>query len=292
MVVTRKLTILKSTEDNSVNFVESGPYPGSIEARYVRRAEDYFVAYLSSQTGCDKACRFCHLTQTGQTSFEQVGLEGFFRQADEIFRYADTQPQAKVVHFDFMARGEALANPTVLEEGDTLLGRLADYAVDHRLIPRFKISTIMPLEMEGRELTDSFKRYTPDIHYSLYSLDADFRKRWMPKAMAPHEALRKLKLWQRRTSKIIKLHWAYIEGKNDSAEQTRDIVNVIGQLGLRVDVNIVRYNTFSEDQGREPSLDVIGRNARILAAGLPEAKIKVVDRVGFDVKASCGMFVT
>src|SRR5437588_13051932 len=55
----------KSGLDASVNWDRPADV-GRIEARYVRRCPDYFVVYLSSQTGCAQRCRMCHLTATGQ----------------------------------------------------------------------------------------------------------------------------------------------------------------------------------------------------------------------------------
>lgn len=285
-------TILRSDLDASTNFVAAGMFPGLIEARYVRRCQDYFIIYLSSQTGCAKACRMCHLTQSGQTEAADVPVELMVEQADSVFAWYDEQKSpARVVHFNFMARGEPFASRPLLENADGLLSRLADRAIARDLIPRFKFSTIMPRELDGVELAGMFPRHNPDIYYSIYSTNPDFRKRWLPKALGVEAALGKLKRYQDVTRKLLKLHWAFIEGENDDEQTVHGICEAVNQSGLRVDVNIVRYNPYSDKQGHEPPVEVIRRNADILSRGLPGARIKVIERVGFDVKASCGMFV-
>src|SRR2546421_12893205 len=42
--------------------------------------------------------------------------------------------------------------------------------------------------------------------------------------------------------------------------------------------------------GVEPSEEVIERNAAIYRSRLPNARVSVIARVGYDVAASCGMF--
>lgn len=76
--------ILHSQEDASVNFIWRGEYPGMLEARYVRRSPEYFVCYLSSQSGCKQACRFCHLTATKQTSLIDVPIADILNQASNL----------------------------------------------------------------------------------------------------------------------------------------------------------------------------------------------------------------
>ena len=102
MQVTQRLD---SKLDASVNWI----FDTGVEARYVQRVQDYFIVYLSSHTGCNKACRFCHLTQTGQTSFQHVTLEEYKQQAEVVLAHYDNlikngMPTATRVNFNFMSR--------------------------------------------------------------------------------------------------------------------------------------------------------------------------------------------
>ena len=285
-------TILKSNLDDSVNFVTTGAFPGSIEARYVRRCKDYFIIYVSSQTGCAKACRMCHLTQSGQTKSVDVPINAIIEQADQVFGWYDSQRSPAIaVHINFMARGEPFASQILLDNADVLLSRLADKAISRSLIPRFKFSTIMPHEIHDIQLARLFPHHNPDIYYSIYSTNQEFRKRWLPKALPVEVALSKLKEYQKLTRKIPVLHWAFIAGENDDETTIHNICEIVRRHALRVDVNIVRYNPFSSGQGHEPSVDIIERNSKILERALPGTRVKIVSRVGFDVHASCGMFV-
>lgn len=290
---------LYSQQDASVNFIMKGNFPGSLEARYVRRAPHYFVAYLSSQSGCKQACRMCHLTATGQVDLENANAEIFMEQARTVLDYYKARvalygddERAEIVNFGFMARGEPLANPFMLSEGSVILDQLGKLARTYGLFPRFNISTILPDAIHDRRLTDIFSYVHPDFYYSIYSVNPTFRKKWLRNAMSPMEGLTKLAEYQAYTRKIPKLHWCFIEGENDSEEDVKGICDMVRGIGLRVDVNIVRYNPYSPNFGRESSEDVVTRNFRLIVSELSEdTRVKVVGRVGFDVKASCGMFV-
>jgi len=125
------MEILKSQIDRSVNFVEE-QLTGFIESRYVRRSDEYFIAYLSSQTGCNRGCKMCHLTATKQTQFTNCDMQDFVSQLDNVFAHYDNDTPAKKLHINWMARGEALANPTITETSTELLLRLGQKARDQR----------------------------------------------------------------------------------------------------------------------------------------------------------------
>ncbi len=282
-----------SSQDASVNWDKPADV-GRIETRYVRRCPDYFVVYLSSQTGCDQGCRMCHLTASGQTSLRDVTYDEFVQQADIVLdHYRTAGPPAKSVHFNFMARGEPLANPVLLENADDLLGELAQRAIDLGVRPRYLVSTIFPRDLGDRCLEDIFMRYHPEIYYSIYSVREHFRRRWLPKSLPVEQALDRLAAWQRATYKICKIHYAFIAGENDSEADVHAICDALESRRLMVHVNIVRYNPLDPRRhGIEPPEEILQRNAEIYRSRLPYARVRVIPRVGYDVYASCGMFFT
>jgi 23S rRNA (adenine2503-C2)-methyltransferase len=284
-------TAHKSDQDASVNWDRPADV-GRIEARYVRRCADYFVVYLSSQTGCAQACRMCHLTATGQTHLRDATFGELIEQARVVLdHYRRLNEPARTVHFNFMARGEPLASRVLLADADALLGELSRMVVALGLRPRHLISTIYPKELGARSLEDVFVTQHPEIHYSIYSMSERFRRRWLPKAQPAEVALDRLASWQRSTHKIVTLHHAYIAGENDDEGDVHAICDALEERKLMVHVNIVRYNPHDPARhGIEPPEEVIERNATIYRERLPSARVGVISRVGFDVAASCGMF--
>lgn len=278
-----KQQILKSKLDESVNFVIPTSDGGAQEARYVRREPEYFCCYLSSHSGCNRGCKFCHLTATKQTMYTPARRGEISIQAMNVFRHYKTQTPAHRVHFNFMSRGEPLDNQSIND--DDVLSHLQGMARHAGLIPRFNISTIMPKGSQG-VLLERFKEIHPVIYYSLYSMNEEWRKTWLPGAMDPRQALMLLNEYQKATGAMVVIHGCFIEDENDSAGSVVEMVQAVKSAGLVAKFNLVRYNPFSEDLGAEtPFLeDVRDQIARHMPA-------KVVNRVGLDVMASCGTFV-
>lgn len=275
--------IFKSEIDSSVNFVKKIDCKNSIECRFVQRDNtDYAIIYVSSQTGCKMACRMCHLTSTGQNKSRDCTTEELMEQFIIVENYIrDNFPEITDIHVDFMARGEPLDNINVNASLFTTMR-----SVNTRLDIKVLISTIMPISFNG----SLYDRLGEDvnIYYSIYSCDEKFRKKWLPRAMPYEEALYKLHEWQAKSNRIPKIHYALIEGQNDSKEDARNIVDALQKYKIHANFNIVRYNPFSDKYGEESKY--VTSYANYLRSIAKFSSVKVKNRVGFDVKASCGMF--
>tara|TARA_B100002019_G_C21234023_1_gene581710 strand:- start:404 stop:1300 length:897 start_codon:yes stop_codon:yes gene_type:complete len=294
----KTIHIQKSTIDNSVNFIDETPDVGFFESRYVRRGDDYFIVYLSVQSGCDLGCRMCHLTSTKQTDYINNSIDSLLSQAKDVLEYYQTlvddgiEKPAKYMHFNFMARGEVLNSPIFQESESayTALKELRNLAESYQLNARFLLSTIMPKSAENIDLINTFNIIQPYFYYSLYSLEPGFRKKWLHNAMDPYESLNRLKEWSAFSEHSPKIHFALIKGENDDYETISNICDYLEEINFKPDFNFVRYNPFSERYGEEPEERHIQQIATLIRNRLG-VNVKVIPRVGSDVKASCGMFI-
>lgn len=289
------MKVLQSQMDLSRNFIENA-LEGFIENRYVRRSDKYFVCYLSSHNGYNRGCQMCHLTATGQTMFAPATIADYIEQARRVFAHyreaveSGAQKPAEYMHYAFMARGESLANPMMLAQGQTVLSELGELASEHDLPAKFCVSTIMP-KMLYVPLHECFGYIQPTLYYSIYSVQQSFREKRLPGAMNVERALDMLATYQQYSKKIVKLHFAFIEGENDGADAIGQMCSAIEARNLICEVNIVRHNPATAAQGLESSEGVIeARVAELRACPVVKA-VKIIQRVGYDVKASCGMFV-
>ena len=279
----------ESKVDNSINYIKTFEKGQVLESRFVQREGDKLIIYLSSQTGCEMSCRMCHLTATGQNknvrdaTLNEV-LSQFYTVISEI-----TKTDATKIHINFMARGEPLLNKDLMINFGYLTG-LISHVCDLSLgvsDVRFNVSTIMPKNYWSLNATDQeFGRVS--IYYSMYSVDGSFRKRWLPRAMDPCLAIPNLKKYHKLGCKI-KVHFALIDSENDSILDIRNMCNLFLKHDFRPDFNLVAYNPYSSSQGKESSQSTYA-DVKNMIKEILGVNVKIIPRVGFDIKASCGMF--
>lgn len=299
----KPVKVLHSKIDRSVNWIT--PYgKGTVETRYVRKKPDYFIAYVSSHSGCRMACKFCYLTQQKQTTFDYVTPESYQGQFKTVLQHyvnevsTDNDSIAERVNVNFMARGEALANKWIVNNYSDVYHLLNNEALECGLRMKMNISTIMPNTIRDRRLSDIFMGLPAHVYYSMYSLDPVFRREWMPNAMPTELALDKLKQYEDNAAPDVNtpvtFHWAFIRGHNDSIEGVKNIAKMLRERKFRAKFNLVRFNAHPnlEMQGIvEPEEPKLIELFNIISDALGHDRSYMVPRVGKDVAASCGMFI-
>lgn len=280
---------LTSTIDGSVNHV----YPDGSEFRCVTRA-DHPTIYLSSHTWCGLGCTMCHLTAMSGAMTplapSTIATRGL-RLVSALPRAARTR-----INIAFMARGDVMAHPHVTDvmEVADIVGRAsrADFykVTLSTVMPRMLLTGTAAGTRLGERMVSMIGRYRPTVYWSAYSPDKDTRRTIIPRGLDPITAVAALAEWQRQTDQLVVVHHALIRGVNDAEHHPRGLIDLIAAAGLHVRVNLVRFNPPPNSDMVEADDASYQTHCRIYAdAGF---KCRVQPRVGFDVAASCGMFIS
>lgn len=302
---------LESKHDDSVNFLFKHPpeTKGMLEARYVIkrnpnvRGGSRVAAYISSHFGCTMGCKFCHLTAQNQTNFVHATPRMMMQQLHAVLTHhhhqfahtTQTRPtplDVQRLNVNFMARGEPLANKYIRSEYPSIFSDMSDYADKCDLKLKVNISTILPSLLAAKpNWYETFKHSPVTLYWSLYSVDLDWRKRWMPNALPPKAALTHLQNFQLHTGHNIVIHFPLIDGENATDARIRDTGDFLRHSNLRAKLNIVRFNPPKGAVQKEVAPATLQRYFVELneALGSPQESY-IVPRVGRDVSASCGTF--
>lgn len=300
----KRLTRLIS-KDGSQNFII--PFRGAnLETRYVRRSPNYISTYVSSHNGCTMGCKFCWLTQQGQTKFNHSSIDDYNTQLDVVLKHVpekdNTVDKNKIrVNVNFMARGEALANKNVILNYPKLYSSLLSTTRKHGYgNVKMNISTIMPHTVKNKRLGDIFRDDPANIYYSFYSVDDKFRNYWMPNALPYNVALDKLAEYQHSasTSQVITFHMSFINGHNDDLEMVHKMAEAIKYRQFsNTKFNLVRFNPHPKmaKDYQEPSIEKLNEIFKIMSSAVTDNTIynksRIISRVGTDTYNSCGMFI-
>jgi len=283
--------VLKSNIDRSVNFIL--PTRHVFEARYVQRDETSKIFYVSSQSGCSQGCRFCHLTATKQTAGVHATVEDYVRQVDTLVEHSwDISTAALDTYVNFMARGEVLVNPN-FTRGPWKVLQAIKKAIPGTGKVKFKLSTILPVSLPGdldQLCWGHTEDFQVDLYVSYYSHREKFRRKWMPRAAHPSNIRRQSLIWTSMGLGRVYFHRALIAGENDGLDDARRWCEAVLEESVTPSVNLIAYNPPPGDNHLSASPERIERIAEITREYFP-TQVQIVPKVGYDVKASCGMFV-
>jgi 23S rRNA (adenine2503-C2)-methyltransferase len=297
---------LRSLIDKSINYVK--PYGKSnIEYRYVRRKPEYISLYVSSHNGCKMGCKMCWLTQTKQTNFNHVTIDEYNKQVFDVLSNDNEGNKSDIrVNINFMSR-EPLANKYVINNYSELYDRLYNTVnAMHYKEMNMNISSIFPNTIKYRKLVNIFGEKPVNIYYSIYTHNDKKKRTIMPNTIDTVDALNKIHDYvndkQYNKMNQIIFHCAFIESFNDDINEIKEMANLIKSYNFpNTKFNLVRYNAYenadidktlwkSKEVEQNKLDDIFEIMNDAMTNKVRHNKSRIIQRVGQDVYASCGMF--
>jgi 23S rRNA (adenine2503-C2)-methyltransferase len=260
-----------------------------VEAVLMRYRDGRRSLCLSSQSGCPLTCSFC---ATGAMAF------GRNLTASEILDQAlHFRRLTEVDHAVFMGMGEPMLN---LDEVLGAARRLPDVGITHR---RTTISTVGWLP--------GLRRFVDEVDepirlaLSLHAPDDELRSRIMPvnERYPIADVVAECRRHAEATNRRVFVEYVMLAGVNDAPEQARDLADLLGHGGFKV--NLIPYNPWAASAGGQAA-DARPNTPPSAAGGLYEgssrdsiaafrhelerARIPVTVRLtrGRDIEAACG----
>lgn len=292
------------------------------ECRSIWRGGDHLSIYPSSQAGCEMGCTFCWLTENRSVGRTHATLTDFAEQLRLALQHHDylvalgKRLEVKWIYVNFMARGDALNNPTVLNRYRELYDEFESQTSARGLELKMNVSSIFPKASLKRFLVEADelgpRRYDlsgifgdrpASLYVSLYSSDPTVRRKHMPGAAEVELILDSLSVWQksldsrssrgddgRRTE--LAFHGAVIRDLNDSREGIQSLASAVAARNLDGKINVVRFNphprsllTEADRETRDFFLAEMSSAVRDL-----RGRSKHHEKVGTHVHGSCGEF--
>ena len=277
-----------SKDDDTIKYVFlRNSTSATLEFSYINKKDGKNIICVPCQTMCNIGCKFCHTKEyIGIINVTPISADELVEGIEYIYNDLKLDKNPKTLLVSFMGCGEPILNVKNVIQS---MSRIRDNYP--KLYVRFAIATSLPnyASMEFFRLSKLIKSYELDVklHLSLHYTNNELRKEWMPKSMNIESTLASGEFYRVYTSNKVEIHYALIDGINDSVEDAVILCNLL--KGKDFNVKFLFYNE-KTSLGMHPSeiakfemfqeyLNQIGISSEYYKPP------------GLDVGASCGQFL-
>ena len=229
---------------------------------------------VSSQVGCRMGCRFCASTIDG---LERNLLPGEI--LDQIY-FISKHTGERVSNIVVMGSGEPMDNyDNILQ----FVHMLTDENGLHISQRNVTVSTC-GIAPKIRQLAEEDLQIT--LALSLHATTDEKRKRLMPiaNAFSLEEVLDACAYYFEKTGRRLTFEYSLVRGVNDTEEDARELINLIGHLNCHV--NLIPVNPIEERDYKESTAQAIRAFQSKLERGGVTATVR--REMGRDIDGACG----
>ncbi len=229
---------------------------------------------VSSQVGCRMGCRFCASTIDG---LERNLLPGEI--LDQIY-YISKHTGERVSNIVVMGSGEPMDNyENILQ----FVRMLTDENGLHISQRNVTVSTC-GIAPKIRQLAEEDLQIT--LALSLHATTDEKRKKLMPiaNAFSLEEVLDACAYYFEKTGRRLTFEYSLVRGVNDTEEDARELIDLIGHLNCHV--NLIPVNPIEERDYKESTTQAIRAFQSKLERGGVTATVR--REMGRDIDGACG----
>lgn len=280
---------IKSTEDNTIKYVFRLVDKSIVEFSYINKNDGKDIICVPTQTMCNLGCRFCQTTDfIGKIKSRNLDSYDMYYGCEFILNELDVwSNENKTILISYMGCGEPILN---YENVVLSMERFKKISLINKTI-RFAIATSIPKShwVNFYKMTELIKdnNLNVKIHLSLhYTVDGQ-RKEWMPASLDIESSIACVDFYHKLTGNPVEIHYALIDGVNDSEEDAIILSNLLNGKGFNV--KFLFYNEKDSIEYHASNIDRL----KIFKVYLDGNSIPFEYYVppGLSVGASCGSFL-
>jgi 23S rRNA (adenine2503-C2)-methyltransferase len=284
MAQLRLLKIARSNVDRTVKCVMESQGQ-VVEFSFIDKDDGKDIICVPSQTSCRLGCKFCHLTGLDIPVRNLTGAEILAGIEFVVGELGLGGGAKRCLLISFMGCGEPLNNLKGVMDACELIRKA--YSGQYGTV-RFAVASLIPSLGQMTRFIDEVaaRKLAVKFHWSLHSTSEFIRREMMPAASPIWESLRLVEQFMAETGNKAEIHYALIDGVNDTDTDIQMLVRHLQGRGIAV-----KFLAYNDKPGlefqRSARLEVFQQ--RLGAAGI---ETEYYLPPGSDIGSSCGQFLT
>ena len=279
------IKIVKSGNDSTLKFIMKNEDGFILEFSYINKDDGKDIICVPTQTMCNMGCKFCHTTDyIGKIKSINVTSREIVAGIRQI--YDHLKLGERVLLISFMGCGEPVLNVAYVIE--SMIKIREKFKTPYI---RFAVATSLPKKdfIDFFWMVNEIHRFNLPVkfHFSLHYTFDILRKEWMKNSLDIIPSLSAMDFYKKLTGNAVEIHYALIEGVNDTEQDAILLSNFLKDRDFNV--KFLFYN-------EKPTLDVHASNKSkpsIFKRYLDKYNIESEYYIppGTDIGSSCGMFL-
>lgn len=295
MKTTEHIDTIISKEDNVIKYVfketpedSHDMIPYIFEISYINRNDGRIILCIPTQSMCNLGCKFCHCTDyIGKIKVRNIPQHSMGRACCYVLNDLNYLDSNKTFLLSFMGCGEPLTDTSYIVNLIRSINGNSHFGAKHRFaiatsLPKHLWVSLMKLATLGKDFGDIVK-----LHFSMHYTTDKMRQEYMPHTLDLESSFKVLDMYKHFTGGEIEIHYALMEGINDTPEDLHRLREMLKYRDFKV--KLLHYNKREALDAKKSTNNTVNTFKTVLESYNIPTTYYIPP--GLDIGASCGQFL-